>query len=69
MCFYVSLAAVVFNYYVLGLFGQSFTLGCSLWLKSQHLIYHQLDVFLVVYYEYFLGNVFIARECAKADLF
>lgn len=33
MCSYVSLVAAVFNYYVLGLFGQSVTLGCSLRLK------------------------------------
>lgn len=33
ICFYVSFASVVFNYYALRLYGQSFTLGCSLQLQ------------------------------------
>ncbi len=37
MCFHVSLVAVVFNYYVFGLFGQSFTLGLLFVAKWVHI--------------------------------
>lgn len=49
MCFYVSLASVVFNYYVLGLFGQSFTLSYSLWLKEPTFNLPSTACFLVKY--------------------
>lgn len=37
MCFCVSPVAAGFNYYILGLFGPSVTLGCSLWLIKIHI--------------------------------